>query len=410
MQTPDYQYIIVGAGCAGLQMAKALLQFPKEKVSSILLIESAQKHLEKSWCFWYQNEHEYSHLVKKEWSRLAIKANEVSVSSPLKSQTYQYINSADFEAFHIEYFKKDERITILNESVIAIEEQGNYSSVVLEKCSYTAKTVFNSVPALAPGLDFKPKVWQHFLGWHITTDTDTFSIDEVTLMDFDVDQNSDGRFMYVLPFSKTSALIECTIFSDNVLPTENYEASLYQYLKRNFQTDFRVIAKEKGVIPMFQIPQNKAIANVINIGTAAGCIKASTGYSFVRNMENTQRIVNALHSTNHTLANNKLRFEFYDSLLLWIIKHQSQHIKNIFFHLFKNNSLDQILMFLDEKTNFWQDLRILFSLPKMVFLNALFQVKIKKHFSKKSSEEFRLSKEKIRLSRLASTKNLGFDY
>jgi NADH dehydrogenase FAD-containing subunit len=35
----QFQYIIIGAGCAGLQLAKALLEQSSDLVSSILLID-----------------------------------------------------------------------------------------------------------------------------------------------------------------------------------------------------------------------------------------------------------------------------------------------------------------------------------------------------------------------------------
>ena len=41
----DFQYIIIGAGCAGMQMANSLLELPKETVSSILIIESEKNHI-----------------------------------------------------------------------------------------------------------------------------------------------------------------------------------------------------------------------------------------------------------------------------------------------------------------------------------------------------------------------------
>ena len=62
----------------------------------------------------------------------------------------------------------------------------------------------------------KPQVWQHFLGWKITTDKDCFDVDQAMLMDFDLGEQPDVRFIYVLPFSKNSAMVECTIFSSEI--------------------------------------------------------------------------------------------------------------------------------------------------------------------------------------------------
>jgi lycopene beta-cyclase len=410
MKGLDYQYIIIGAGCAGLQMTKALLQFPHEKVTSVLLIESSETPTEKSWCFWYDRTHHYSHLVKKEWKNISFKANNTLINNPLKTQTYQFINSIDFEAYHLNFFKHDPRLTIVNDSVLQIIEHNNHASVLLENRTYTSSTVFNSVPALNLFGEFKPKVWQHFLGWKISTESDTFNPEEATLMDFDVDQNKDGRFMYILPFSKTSALIECTIFSDEILPIENYENSLKQYISRHFCSDYKINSKEKGLIPMSSVQLPAKFGKIIPIGAAGGCIKPSTGYSFIRNLENTQRIVECIKHNMEILPETKPRFRFYDNLLLWIIENDNSHIKTIFNFLFKKNSLTKIFSFLDEKTNLWQELGILFSLPKSVFLKALFYSKIKKQSHKIVSKIPVSSKNNIGSVTLKVKESLELDY
>ena len=49
----DYDYIIIGAGMAGLQLANAFIDDSHFKSKSILIIEPHQKNpTEKTWCFW----------------------------------------------------------------------------------------------------------------------------------------------------------------------------------------------------------------------------------------------------------------------------------------------------------------------------------------------------------------------
>ena len=373
MANQDFQYIIVGAGCAGLQLARALLDLPDSGVSSILILESSQNHSEKSWCFWHEETHKYRHLVKKEWRNIAFNSSKNYVSSPLKNQTYQYINSIDFLNFHLEYFKKDGRVTVINDVVLSISEQNNNCIAYCQNSVYTSSIIFNSIPQLNINEVFKPKVWQHFLGWEISTESEIFDTDKVTLMDFEVDENTDSRFIYILPFSEKSALIECTVFSERILPVESYEQSLKKYIEHHFGHKYSVISKEKGAIPMHQIQTQSQWKKIIPIGTAAGCIKPSTGYSFRRNMENTERIINFLKDSSQVFP-VKQRFTFYDSLLLWIISNNPAQIKKIFSYLFKHNSIDDILLFLDEKTNIWQDIKLFLSLPKIPFLRALFKL------------------------------------
>ena len=49
----DYDYIIIGAGMAGLQLANAFIDDSHFKSKSILIIEPSSKNpTEKTWCFW----------------------------------------------------------------------------------------------------------------------------------------------------------------------------------------------------------------------------------------------------------------------------------------------------------------------------------------------------------------------
>jgi 2-polyprenyl-6-methoxyphenol hydroxylase-like FAD-dependent oxidoreductase len=57
MKQLKYQHIIIGGGCAGFQLAKAMLNLPNSTVRSVLIIESSKEHAPKSWCFWADNSH-----------------------------------------------------------------------------------------------------------------------------------------------------------------------------------------------------------------------------------------------------------------------------------------------------------------------------------------------------------------
>ena len=121
----QFQYIIVGAGCAGLQLAKALLQLPTTQIQSILLIDANPQHEEKSWCFWYEANHPNRYLVQKEWCNIEFITDGLSITQSIQPKTYQYINSLAFYNDHITYFKTQSRITIITDFVTSIEPQGN---------------------------------------------------------------------------------------------------------------------------------------------------------------------------------------------------------------------------------------------------------------------------------------------
>ena len=64
------------------------------------------------------------------------------------------------------------------------------------------------------------------------------------------------------------------------------------------------------------------------------------------------------------------RFDWYDSVLLNILSHRTLEGARIFHDLFKNNSPQTILKFLDNETTVKDELGILSSLPQLPFMKA----------------------------------------
>ena len=367
------QYVIIGAGSAGLQLAKALLDMQKPRVSSILLIDQSDVMIDKTWCFWCNLNHQYSSLVKKEWPNIAFKAGGNSVEESILPMTYQYIQSGEFYRYHQQIFSKDDRIDCFIGDVKELTFTEDEAIIHLGEKIIRAEYVFCTDAALLTTKNLEPKIWQHFIGWTIETTEACFKTQTFTMMDFDLEDRNDLQFMYVLPFNATKALIECTIFSASIGEPETYEKYIRNYISKNFTQNYQITHVEVGKIPM-QLSGKYENLNkrVIPIGSAAGRIKASTGYSFIRNMEHTAKIINIIENREATFTiKRNLRFEFYDLLLLDIIANKPRECVEIFSKLFKNNSVKLVLKFLDEKTTIFEDIKIFASLPKWLFIKAL---------------------------------------
>ena len=107
----------------------------------------------------------------------------------------------------------------INSAVKSILEHDNDVEVITDEGSFKGAKVFNSI-------DFNkhyltqgkyPVLQQHFIGWFIKTEKNEFDDDVATFMDFEIPQNGTTAFMYVLPISKTEALVEYTLFSEKLL-------------------------------------------------------------------------------------------------------------------------------------------------------------------------------------------------
>ena len=194
-------------------------------------------------------------------------------------------------------------------------------------------------------------------------------------MDFRVGQEHGTSFIYIMPFAENRALVEYTLFSGALLPKEEYDAALRNYITNHLRTsDFSISGHEFGVIPMtnYNFPTHRG--NIINIGTAGGQTKPSSGYTFQFIQKHSARIVEKLAAGQHpTVTENKKRFRFYDSTLLDILTNKTVPGKDIFTTLFKKNKPQQVLRFLDNESTLGDEFRIISSLPTWPFLQAAFK-------------------------------------
>ena len=194
-------------------------------------------------------------------------------------------------------------------------------------------------------------------------------------MDFDLPQNGNTRFMYVLPFSEYEALVEYTLFSADLLKNEAYETAIKHYLNQKNAGEFTIEDREQGSIPMTAYPfwENNS-PNIMHIGTAGGWTKASTGFTFQKSIRKTEEVI-AFLKTDKDLNKMKQsnRFWFYDLLFLDVLSKHNEKGHMLFSLMFKKNKSERIFKFLDEQTTFLEELKIMLSFPVGLFVKALWK-------------------------------------
>ncbi|MTH17950.1 lycopene cyclase family protein [Flavobacterium sp. LC2016-01] len=386
-QIKHFDYIFTGAGLASLMTVYKMVLSGKFSDKSILLLDKdAKKNNDRTWSFWEKEASIWNSIVSKKWD-LALFANEnFKRDLDLKPYSYNKINGLDFYNFVFENISNQSNITFLNEKVTDINELENHVFVGTEENRYTCHYLFNSIytKAFAESQNKYPVLQQHFTGWFIKLESEVFNPEEVIFMDFSVEQKGNTRFMYVLPTSKTEALVEYTLFSDKLLPKEEYENEIQIYLEKLGIHQYEIIEKEQGSIPMTSYPfWKKNTKRVLNIGTAGGWTKASTGYTFKNSDKKSSELVEFIEGKSAstplsmTMFHKKNRFWFYDLLLLDILYRHNELGSSIFSSLFKKGNAKLIFKFLDEETNLFEDFQVIMKCPKMPFIKALKRVILK---------------------------------
>ncbi|MDO1500154.1 lycopene cyclase family protein [Winogradskyella maritima] len=374
----QYDYIILGAGASGLMMAYRMAKDPFFDESSILIIDKEKdKGNDRTWSFWEEGQGEWDDCVIKAWSKIYFGSSYFSKTFKGDNYNYKTIRSSDFYSKIWDVLQTKTNIEFLQSEVVSIQDLEDKVEVQLSTSTVNAKRVLNSLMLSSnyKNQDKYPLLNQHFLGWFIKTKTPQFDDSVATFMDFDLPQNGNTRFMYVLPFAKDYALFEYTLFSEDILDISEYESSIKDYLKMKGIDDYDIIETEFGIIPMTSYKFNKEnTENVIHIGTAGGWTKASTGFTFMKSWRQSSELTEFLKTRKSFKSFHKRsKFWFYDLIFLDVLYADNAFGSRLFSSLFQKTSLKSVFRFLDEQSHFSEDLKIIAAVPPNRFIRAFFK-------------------------------------
>ncbi|MEI6949485.1 lycopene cyclase family protein [Paraflavisolibacter sp. H34] len=372
-----YDYIVAGAGCAGLSLLVHLVQSGRLQDKRILVIDSDLKNRnDRTWCFWEKEAGPFQPIVCKEWDQLWFHSNALSRLLTPAPYTYKMIRGIDFYHYSRSILAQHGGISFTRASIEGMESRPGETFVQADGQKLYADYIFNSVPPPQPRL-LPHQYWllQHFKGWMVETAGAAFSPGVATLMDMRTCQKNGTAFFYVLPVAPNRALVEYTVFSKNLLPDTAYEAELKAYVEGRLQLrNYSITEKEFGVIPMTNYSFPSSQGNILHIGTAGGQTKGSSGYTFRFIQKQSAAMVQHLVRTGTPFSpRSSPRFHFYDSVLLNILDKNSLPGDRIFAQLFRRNPTPRVLKFLDNETSLPEDLRLLCTLPTFPFFRSAVQ-------------------------------------
>jgi len=351
----EFDYIIIGGGCAGLSLAYELEIHKKLENKTLAIIEPRTEYKrDKTWSFWKVFEHNFDDCIKKNWNNFSINLPSQTKHLECNNSPYQTIDSGLFYEKIINKLKENKNISFFKD-IKDINQNNSF--------------IFNSVPSLKTDDN---SLWQHFCGVEIKTKDNIFDDGIINLMDFDCEQKGSVHFFYTLPFEKNKALVETTWLSkmsDGSL--KDYDIQIKNYIEQNLKIkNYEIIYKEEGAIPLFY-PLNIKEKNKINIGTAGGMTRLSTGYTFLNIQEHSKYIrENIDNITNTKTFEIGKKYQFLDKIFLRILEKHPKKMPNIFYNMFKASS-DTVIKFLSNKSNIAEDISVILKMPKRIFISAL---------------------------------------
>ena len=153
----EFDYVIIGGGCAGLSLAYELEIHKKLEKKTLAIIEPRLEYKkDKTWSFWKVSSHNFDDCVKKNWENFSINIPTKTKHLECNNYPYQSIDSGLFYSKIKNKLKENNNINFF----IDIKE------ICLEN-----SIIFNSVRSHK--ID-DANLWQHFCGVEIET-TKNFS-------------------------------------------------------------------------------------------------------------------------------------------------------------------------------------------------------------------------------------------
>jgi len=382
MNIEEFDHVFIGSGCAALSLAYRMSLSPALREQSVLLIDPAPKNQnDRTWCSWEARSVDlFSGVESHSWEKMSFfsKAG-IEVASESLPFRYRMIRGDRFYSGVLSQLASA-RATFVSDRVVAVDVDRREVSTASGQVFRARRMIFNSSEQWS-GVTrpSRYEIWQHFYGIRIRAKRPVFDPERVHFMDFRTHQEPGVCFLYVLPSGAAEALVEHTVFSSGISSQEFHRERIESYLKLCLglsEGDYEVMDEESGRIPMsaarFPLARSDQF---LNIGSAGGLIKASTGYTFNRIQRDSELILEKLENPTRGLRRVRTpdRFRFYDDLFLNILGSAPQEMPGVFSQLFQRNPLPRILRFLDEDSTLVEEVRIFFGLPWKPFLRALWR-------------------------------------
>lgn len=370
-----FDFIFIGLGAANCLLLLRLHDNGLLTGKTIAIVEPDSKSAnDRTFCFWATEDDvtnlHVKPLVSNSWDFVEIGGIAKQQINPLR---YFHVKGIDIYN-QTKSILSVNNVTFFNSLFKENPEvKSTYYEVRLANETLYGYKVFDSRPPIfLPPKKNQSHLYQSFYGLKIKLATKTFDTSVMVMMDFNVPQNNFTQFVYVLPFSEDTALIELTRFGTEKLTQQEATPILNEYIDR-LGVSFDILEEERGVIPMSSsaLKREDFGTNWINMGARANMIKCSTGYAFHAMAEDAITQMEAIK--NNVFPKRKIkgqRFAFYDRLLLKILDESPEYGKVIFETLFKKIPIVKVLRFLGEKTSLSEEIIIFSKLPKRIFITS----------------------------------------
>lgn len=379
MQTDNfYDLAILGGGAAGLSLGLSIAAKNIHNQNCLIIEGRSEYTDDKTWGFWeFPGYPAYIYdLIRSRWHTWAISDNRQEWDMNSALHPYCAISAKSFYNYTRTEINKSDRVTLsMNCKVLDIRKNKLGFKLETSQGQIKAKQVVDTTPK--KNLSFpNHAMFQAFFGIEFKLNkpiNELLDTEKANLMT-ELRQTKNGlAFHYVLPYENDTALFEYTLFSPTNLNPAALQTECQKHLSSHLKgSSYTVLREEYGLLPMAlpskEIEQNGIIAG----GTRGGAIRAASGYAF----SNIQFW--AAESAERFSRGKKIKpykqsktIRFLDSLFLGVLKSNPDQNVTIFTRMGDRLSGDVFARFLSQKAKVTDILRIIMSMPKLIFIKQL---------------------------------------
>lgn len=363
---------ILGGGCAGLSLASVLAS--KTCTKKVVIIEPRRSYQhDRTWCFWADAEHALSGIVSKTWQHWQVSTVDQVIDHAGSQLSYQQIRSDDFYEACLATIADTPNIE-LRQGLYAesVSDLGDQVMVETDGGPISADFVIDTRPR--PPKTDTAAIWQVFSGAEVETQEPCFDPSTAGLMQNMTSDERGLKFTYTLPVSAHRALVQTTRFALTRCLPERLDEEFRSDLNDLIDCSVTLHRWERGCLPMGQteLPTG-ASPRIMRAGQAAGALRASSGYGFLRIQAWAQAVArDFIRERKFDAHPSGSRLEKkMDAIFLAALTKSPQAASNWFASLADKLSGDEFGRFMSQSPSLDLWLKVISALPKAPFIRAL---------------------------------------